>query len=71
MPADFAALCSRSFIYVRVLGRLREFDVDDTDEHGSAGNSGSGGAIPGAVHVWPHLRADRTGATDGISGVSE
>ena len=69
-------LCAlAAFIYVRVLGRLWELDIDresdDADEHGSAGNSGSGGAIPGAVHVWPYYRADRTSATDGISGVSE
>src|SRR5580704_18113551 len=75
MPADFAALCSRSFIYVRLLGRLWEFDVDtepdDNDEHRSAGNPGRGGAIPRAVHVWPDYRADRTSPTDGLSGVSE
>src|SRR5579872_1385394 len=71
MPADFAALRSRTFIYVWVLGRLWEFDNDDTDEHGSAGHSGSGGAIPGAIHVWPHFRADRASATERLSGVSE
>ena len=72
MPADVAALCSGSFISVRVFGRIGELvdyqynDHDDGHDDNFRGDPGSGGAIPGAIHVWPYFRADRTSPAVGL-----